>query len=250
MGRSRKLLTFFLVLVGLVVVSQAALAQRALQPSQADGTAQGGVEEDLPPQVVEKITKMVRSHSSLMDLKVEVRVGKTRQALGTCPQPLDTAFTGKARPWGSFNVLVRCAQPFWAVSVPVQTRVFGPQVVANKYLAQGTRLKPDDLLVVTSDITRSATDALRSLDEINGRVLNRPLQQGGVVTLNILKEAAVIKAGEAVRVQVTGKGFSAMGEGTAVSAGAIGDSIRVRMADGQQVVGQVMRAGLVEVLIQ
>lgn len=250
MGRPRKLLTFFLVLIGLVVVSQAAMAQRALLPSQGDAAVQSGAEEDLPPDVVDKITKMVRSHSTLVDLKVEVRVGKTRQKLGTCPQPLETALTGKARPWGSFNVLVRCAQPFWAVSVPVQTRVFGPQVVAAKYLPQGTRLKPDDLLVTTSDITRSAHDAVRSMDEINGKVLNRPLQQGGAVTLNILKEAAVIKIGEAVRVQVTGRGFSAMGEGTAVSTGAIGDSIRVRMADGQQVVGQVVRAGLVEVLIQ
>ena len=250
MGRSRKLLIFFATLVALMLLAQVAKAQRALLPSQADGASAQGGEEDLPAQIVERITKMVRGHGTLADLKVEVRVGKTRQKLGECPQALETVIAGKGRPWGNFNVMVRCPQPFWAVSVPVQTRIFGPQVVATKYLPQGSRLKSEDLSVVTTDITRSAPDAARSSGEATGKILNRPLQQGGVLTLNMLKEETVIKVGEAVRVQVQGRGFSAMGEGTAVSAGAIGDSIRVRMPDGQQVTGQVIRAGVVEVVIQ
>jgi len=70
------------------------------------------------------------------------------------------------------------------------------------------------------------------------------------VSLNNLREAAVIKVGEGVRVQVQGKGFQANGEGVALTSGAIGDSIRVRMPDGQQVQGQVVRAGTVEIVIQ
>lgn len=250
MGSSRKFLILVAVLAGLVLVAQSAKAQRALLPSQAESAAQSGVEEDLPPAVVEKITKMVRGHATLVDLRVEVRVGKTRQKLGQCPQEPEIAMAGRGRPWGGFSVLVRCPEPFWAVSVPVQTRVFGPQIVASKYLAQGTRLKAEDMLVVTTDITRSRHDQARSLADVTGRVLNQPLHQGGVLALNMLKEESVIKVGEVVRVQIQGRGFSAMGEGKAISAGAIGDSIRVRMSDGQQVTGQVIRAGLVEVLLQ
>ena len=250
MGRSRKLLTLAAALAVLVVLAQTAKAQRALLPSQAETSGQAAAEEDLPAPVVEKIIKMVRSHASLSDLKVEVRVGKTRQKLGQCPQDLEIVLSGRDRPWGAFSVLVRCPQPFWAVSVPVQTRVFGPQVVATQYLPQGERLKSDQMQVVTTDITRSAPDRADSIAQVVGRALNRPVPQGAVVTLNMLKEDAVIKVGEAVRVQIQGRGFSAMGEGKAISAGAIGDSIQVRMSDGQKVSGQVVRAGLVEVMLQ
>ncbi len=250
MGRSRKFLILFAVLAGLVLVAQTAKAQRALLPSQSETSSPGALEEDLPPLLVEKITKMVRNHPSLADLKVEVRVGKTRQMLGQCPQGLETELSGRGRPWGSFSVLVRCPQPFWTVIVPVQTRVFGPQIVATQYLTQGTHLKPDQMLVVTTDITQSTPDQARSISQLTGKVLNRPVQQGGVLNLNMLKEDAVIKVGEVVRVQIQGRGFSVMGEGKAVSAGSIGDSIRVRMSDGQQVTGRVIRAGMVEIMLQ
>lgn len=253
MGSSGKFLIYLVIgLAGLMLLSQLAQAQRALEPSRYEqGSGPPSVaEEDLPPEILARITKMVRSHPSLDGLKVEVRVGRTRQRLGECPNPPEVVLaTPKARPWGSFSVVVRCPKPFWGVTVAVQTRVFGPQVVAKRYLAQGTRLKADDLEVVSTDITRTPVDLARSIEEVQGKVLGQPLAQGANVVLNILREPSVIKVGEGVRVQIQGKGFQASGEGVAMSAGAIGDSIRVRMPDGQQVSGRVARAGVVEVVI-
>ena len=253
MGSPRKFLIYFLVaLAGLVFLSQIARAQRALEPSRAEQGAggPGAAEEDLPQELVARITQTVRAHPSLDGLKVEVRVARVRQKIAECPTQPEVVFSApKSRPWGSFNMVIRCSKPFWGVTVSVQTRVFGPQVVAKRYLPQGTRLKIEDLEVTAADITRSPVDLARSLEQVQGKVLSQPLQQGGVVGLNILREPSVIKVGEGVRVQIQGKGFQASGEGVAVSAGAIGDSIRVRMPDGQQVSGRVVRAGVVEVLI-
>ncbi len=253
MGRSRKQLvaSIFLCVSVVLVGTDAAIAQRALIPSQAEtSSALASKELDLPSVLVDRISRLVKSHPSFIDLKVEVRVGKVRQAPADCPTTPEITFASKSRPWGNFNVLIRCPQPFWAVTVPVQTRIFGPQVTAAKYLAQGTRLKSDDLLVVTSDITRTNVDMARDPMELVGKVLTKPVPQGAAVSLNNLREAAVIKVGEGVRVQVQGKGFQANGEGVALTSGAIGDSIRVRMPDGQQVQGQVVRAGTVEIVIQ
>lgn len=253
MGRTRKQLVAAVAvsLTALLADIEAAVAQRALIPSQAESSsalASQGL--DLPADLVDRISRLVKSHPSFIDLKVEVRVGKVRQAPADCPVAPEVTFASKSRPWGSFNVLIRCSQPFWAVTAPVQTRVFGPQVTAAKYLAQGTRLKSDDLLVVTSDITRTNVDMARDPMELVGKVLTKPVPQGAAVSLNNLREAAVIRIGEGVRVQVQGKGFQANGEGVALTSGAIGDSIRVRMPDGQQVQGQVVRAGTVEIVIQ
>ncbi len=253
MGRARRQLIALGIAsaLALSISGGGVLAQRALIPSASEnGSALASKELDLPAAFVDRITKLVKSHPSLIDLKVEVRVGKVRQAPAECQTQPEITFASKSRPWGNFNVLIRCSQPFWAVTAPVQTRVFGPQVTAAKYLAQGTRLKADDLLVVTSDITRTNTDMARDPMELVGKVLTKPVPQGGAVSLNNLREAAVIKVGEGVRVLVQGKGFQANGEGVALTSGAIGDSIRVRMPDGQQVQGQVVRAGTVEIVIQ
>ncbi len=253
MGRSRKQLAAAVVigLIGVLGGPHVALAQRALIPSQADNaSALASQGLDLPAALVDRISRLVKGHPSFIDLKVEVRVGKVRQAPAECPTPPEITFASKSRPWGNFNVLIRCPQPFWAVTAPVQTRVFGPQVTAAKYLAQGTRLKSDDLLVITSDITRTKVDMARDPMELVGKVLTKPVPQGAAVSLNNLREAAVIRVGEGVRVQVQGKGFQANGEGVALTSGAIGDSIRVRMPDGQQIQGQVVRAGTVEIVIQ
>ncbi len=253
MGRTRKQLIALVAAGTLTLLASggSVLAQRALIPSPSENSsALASKELDLPAVFVDRITKLVKSHPSLIDLKAEVRVGKVRQAPAECPTPPEITFASKSRPWGNFNVLIRCPQPFWAVTAPVQTRVFGPQVTAARYLAQGTRLKSEDLLVVTSDITRTNADMARDPMELVGKVLTKPIPQGGAVSLNNLREAAVIKVGEGVRVLVQGKGFQANGEGVALTSGAIGDSIRVRMPDGQQVQGQVVRAGTVEIVIQ
>lgn len=253
MGSPGKFLIYLAIgLAGLMLLSQIAQAQRALEASryeQGSGSA-AAPEEDLPAEIVERIIKMVRSHPSLSGLKAEVRVGRIRQRLADCPAAPEVAFAApKARPWGSFSVVVRCAKPFWGVTVSVQTRVFGPQVVAKRYLAQGTRLKAEDLEAVSTDITRTPADLARSVEEVQGKILSQPLAQGATLALNILREPSVIRVGEGVRVQIQGKGFQASGEGVAVTAGTIGDSIRVRMPDGQQVSGRVIRPGVVEVVI-
>lgn len=255
MGRSGDFVNVLRVFAGLLTgfvlltLAAPATAQRALNPSAVELSNPGG-EVDLSPEVVNGITRLVRSHPSLIGLKVEVRIGKIRQEVVPCPITPEYSLATKGRPWGNFNVTVRCAKPFWAISVPVQTRVFGPEVVATRYLAQGSRLKADDLEVITHDITRSPTDLVRDPAEVIGKVISRAVLQGAPLVLNNLREPAVIRVGEGVRIQVQGKGFSASGEGVALSAGAIGDSIAVRMPDGQKLQGRVVRAGLVEVLVE
>jgi len=94
---------------------------------------------------------------------------------------------------------------------------------------------PDDLLA-------RPQDAL-------GRQAIRPIQPRTPIFLNNLREMAVIKSGDPVRVQILGNGFEAEGSGLAQSSGAVSDQIRVKMPDGQQVQGRVLRQGVVTVKI-
>jgi len=227
------------------------MAQRALLPSQQGSQeAVSAPDAALPATAQKKIRDMVLTHPSLTGLDVVVSIGKPSRNMGECGVDPEFVFASpQSRPWGPFQMVVRCNRPVWTMAVPVQTRVEGPSVVASRYLAPGARIRPEDVQVVKGDITRSPPDLVRQAAEVVGKAPVRPVQQGSVLLLNNLREPAVIKIGEVVQVQVSGKGFQATGEGVAVTAGAIGDSIRIRMPDGQQVTGQAVRPGVVEVVI-
>jgi len=72
---------------------------------------------------------------------------------------------------------------------------------------------------------------------------------GQAIGLNFLRQTAVIRSGERVRVQMVGTNFTVGGEAVAAQQGSIGESIRVKMANGQSVTATVVKAGVVEIRI-
>jgi flagellar basal body P-ring formation protein FlgA len=88
-------------------------------------------------------------------------------------------------------------------------------------------------------------DVLRTPKASYERVLVRPVQMGSPIGLNDLKESSVIKVGDPVRIQLMGKDFQVSGEGTAQTAGLVGDMVRIRLLDGQILQGKVLRPGVV-----
>jgi flagella basal body P-ring formation protein FlgA len=64
-----------------------------------------------------------------------------------------------------------------------------------------------------------------------------------------LKQIAVIKSGDQVRVTLVGKGFAIDTSGQAMSDSAMGGSVKVRISEGKIVQGTVVSQGAVEVLI-
>ena len=73
---------------------------------------------------------------------------------------------------------------------------------------------------------------------------------GSPIGLNDLKETSVVKAGDPVRLILTGKDFEVSGEGTAQSAGMVGDMVRIRLADGQVLQGKVLRPSVVMINVE
>jgi flagella basal body P-ring formation protein FlgA len=65
-----------------------------------------------------------------------------------------------------------------------------------------------------------------------------------------MKTLAVVKAGDSVRIQILGEGFEALGTGTALTAGGINDSIRVKLSSGKQTQGRVINEGLVTIKLE
>ena len=242
----------------------AALAQRALLPSQqapaaaqtpdssekSPPQAKPSVSEALPPDLVERIEKLVLAHGSFGQNRVEVRVGSLRGGLPSCTGRPEPTLVSKNRPWGEFSVQVNCAAPQWSRAVGVVTRVFGNQIVSTNTLNSGALVKAGDIRVQAgAELTKAPSDQLTEAKQAIGKQLVKALPAGQPLRLTHLKEITVIKSGEGVLVQVIGQGFRAGGEGVALSSGGIGEGVRVRMPDGQQITATVVGPGTVELRV-
>lgn len=242
----------------------AALAQRALLPSQqapsaaqppdssqnSPPQAKPSVSEALPPDLVERIEKLVLAHGSFGQNRVEVRVGPLRGGLPSCTGRPEPALVSKNRPWGEFSVQVNCAAPQWSRAVGVVTRVFGNQIVSTNTLNSGALVKAGDIRVQAgAELTKAPSDQLTEAKQAIGKQLVKALPAGQPLRLTHLKEITVIRSGEGVLVQVIGQGFRAGGEGVALSSGGIGEGVRVRMPDGQQITATVVGPGTVELKV-
>jgi len=136
------------------------------------------------------------------------------------------------------------------INLPLNIHVFGDYVVASRYLPFGQKLDPSDMRVIEGDLSLIPDDVLRTPKIAYEKVLSKPLQMGSPIGLNDLKETSVVKAGDPVRLILTGKDFEVSGEGTAQSAGMVGDMVRVRLADGQVLQGKVLRPSVVMVNVE
>jgi flagella basal body P-ring formation protein FlgA len=131
------------------------------------------------------------------------------------------------------------------INVPVHIRAFGDYVVAGRYLPMGQKVEIGDIRVIEGDLSTLPDDVLRNPKAAYERALVRPLQMGSPIGLNDLKESSVIKIGDPVRIQLMGRDFQVSGEGTAQTAGLVGDMVRVRLLDGQILQGKVLRPGVI-----
>ena len=93
-------------------------------------------------------------------------------------------------------------------------------------------------------------DVLRTPKDAYGRMLTRSVQMGMKIGLNDLKEISVIAVGDPVRVLIQGQDFDVTGDGVAENAGMLGDTVRVKLYDGQVISGKVQSQGVVVVRIQ
>lgn len=209
--------------------------------------AQAALSSDLE----KEIKRYIQKSPSVTGLRVELELLDPGISTPPCVGgSVEVGTAMGARIWGRTTLQLRCAKAAWMINVPVNIHVFGDYVVATRYLPFGQKIEPGDIRVVEGDLSLLPDDVLRSPKGAYDRVLSRPLQMGSAIGLNDLKESTVIKVGDPVRLLLGGKDFEVSGEGTAQTAGMLGDMVRVRIADGQILQGKVIRPGVVLVNVE
>lgn len=230
-ARCRALLALCPVVAGLTLATTAAAAQEAREL----------------PWKREALVQLVERESGLRQ-RIEVRVGEPPfpQQLAPC-QRTEPFVPAGTRLWGRTQVGVRCIEGArWTILVPVTVAVFGPALVAGNTVAVNTPLHAQDFRLEEIDLTRESGTPVSDLAQIEGRVSTRPIQPGQILRADQLRIPPSVLAGEAVRIVLTGPGFSLTSEGVALSPGIEGQPLRVR-TEGGRVLSGLVRDRTVEI---
>lgn len=213
------------------------LLQTALHMTHAAGIEPG--EEQL-------VRRFLAEQLDAPDRQVAIEIHSPSAQLPPCrdpqpflPQPL------QARS-GRVVVGVRCsdASPrYLQASVTIRA----PYPVSVRALAKDEVLGPDMLEMRTEDLGKLPRNTILDPREAIGRQLTRPLAAGSPLTSNALRAVPAVARGAQVRVEARTSGFVASREGTALDAGGLGETIRVRTDGGPVIKARISGPNLLEV---
>jgi len=194
------------------------------------------------------IRSLIAEHPMLAGQSLQIEFPSTLPKWPACKQPR-AQIAKQGVPVGRVSLSLRCMDPRWLGSIQVTVGAKRSHLAASRALQAGSTLDLGEVVTVESDWSSLPDDVVTEPDQVLGRTLVRSIAAGTPLTLNLLRQTSVIKTGERVRVQLSGSNFVVAGEGQALQAGAVGEQVRIKMANGQAVSATVLRQGVVEVRV-
>ena len=183
-----------------------------------------------------------------LPLRMEVSVGTldSRLRLAPCTR-VEPYLPAGSRLWGRTRLGLRCVEgaAAWNVFLPVTIKAFGPAWVLNSNVASGAVLAATDASEAEVDWAAESAPVMASPDQWVGQVASRQLMAGQAVRQSMVRAPNVFRAGTQVRVVAQGPGYSVTSSGQALSNGAVGQTVRIRMGNGRLISGVVNEDGTI-----
>lgn len=151
-------------------------------------------------------------------------------------------------PWGKISVNTRCTSgPRLSMYVGVNVHIQGSYITANRAIPTNKVIEGTDLGVVEGELTAFPPDLILLPDQAIGRSAKSFIAAGRPLRLVFLRAETLIEGGQEVKVIVHGQGFSVSNSGKALGSAGKGESLRVRLQNGEIVTGTTHEKGIVEV---
>ncbi len=173
--------------------------------------------------------------------RVEVVLGQLDPRLKLAPcDKVHAYMPDGVQMWGKTRVGLRCEQgPVrWNVTWPVTVKVWAPALVATVPLRPGMPIREADVRMSEVDIASSPSPALVKHAEVLGRSVVHNIEPGQSLRQDDIRARRWFAAGDQVRLNVRGSGFTIASEGMALTPGDEGRCARVRTDNGRVVCAQ------------
>lgn len=182
-------------------------------------------------------------------LRMQVQVGQLDSRLRLAPcQRVEPYLPPGARLWGRTRLGLRCleGETRWNVFLPLTVQAFGPAWVLTGNVASGATLTESDAMQSEVDWAANPAAVVTNPQAWVGQVAALPLSAGQALRQNMVRAPYLFKAGAPVQIRVQGPGFAVTSSGQAMAAGAAGQNVRIRMANGKVISGIVSPDGTIE----
>ncbi len=187
-----------------------------------------------------------------LPLRTEVVMGAldTRLRLAPCAR-VEPHLPAGSRLWGRSRIGLRCVEgpSRWNVFVPVTVKAFGPAWVIKRPVDAGATLTQEDAELAEVDWAASPVTVLARPEMWVGQETAFALTPGLAIRQNMVRPTKAFAAGDQVRVNSSGTGFSISVTGLALTAGLVGQSARIRLPGGRVVTGLVQEDQTVEMAL-
>ena len=228
--------------------SRRSRALTALFALSTAGTAHPTLAQQPPQAVHRAVTEYLQQQTTGLPGKVELKVEQfdPQNQLPPCAD-LEPFLPPGTRAWGRINVGVRCNSPVtWTAYLPAQISVIGEYLVTVRPIRSGQIVAPADLERRTGDLTTEAANALTDMTQAVGYSVRYTIAAGSSLRADMLRLPQTVRQGQSVKVLGSGAGFTVANEGRALNAAAAGETVRVRLSNGQVISGTARADGAVE----
>lgn len=212
------------------------------------GTAQPTLAQQPPQAVHRAVTEYLQQQTTGLPGKVELKVEQfdPQNQLPPCAD-LEPFLPPGTRAWGRINVGVRCNSPVtWMAYLPAQISVIGEYLVTARPIRSGQIVAPADLERRTGDLATEAANTLTDMTQAVGHSVRYTIAAGSSLRADMLRLPQAVRQGQSVKVLGSGAGFTVANEGRALNAAAAGETVRVRLGNGQVISGTARADGAVE----
>lgn len=165
--------------------------------------------------------------------------------LPNCDGPLQLQNTRQISP-GRNGIAISCQQPSWQQNLSVHLHVYAKVVVLAASTHLGATLSDDNLTLIRHDLGSIGGEFFTDIAAVSGQVLRRAIKPGTVLTPNMLESPQLINRGDLLTIKIMREHISIEVQGTALERGKLGERIRVRNNQSNNIVaGRVAAAGVV-----
>lgn len=168
--------------------------------------------------------------------------------LPACEDPQPFLTTPEQRVYGRVAIGIRCGPQGNQVRyLQADVSVLVDHVVTARDIDAGETVGTGDLELAEAPLERLPRHALLSLEDAIGLLAARPLHAGTTLQAHHLRREKLVKRGEMVTITARGTGFSVRREAKALDNGSLGERVRLRTENGEQLEARVVGRGQLEI---
>lgn len=194
------------------------------------------------PDLVEKFLRQKLTVATSDRVVISVTTPDSRLRLNACEHPPKlTILNASTLLSGAISVSVSCNQPVkWQISVPCKITTYAVAAVLNHHLEKSQVISARDYLLMETDITHLKQVPLRTDAAVLGKIAQRALAKGTVLTQSMVADPILIRRGDHITLIVQDPALEIRVAGEALSDGHLGKTIRVKNLSSKRIMDAVV----------